>query len=167
MRITDRSPIGRGLQTIFFPAEPKPVMPSDVSDEVVLVHPALPPMVAFKESRFFHSQTLGVVGATEVVGPLVPTDRYWWIQFAHVFHNDGATARVLGLAIRDTVPNEVRILQETTTRVDNQPLSIARPLNLPNDTRLVGVVNAIDGAKRLTLEFFFLEFLHAEINPAL
>jgi len=165
MRITDRSPQGRRLQTIFFPAEPKPVMPSEVSDEIVLIHPAVPPMVGFKESQFFFQEALGVVGAIEVEGPLVPTDRYWWIQFCELQHNDGATQHNLRLAVRDTVPNTVVVFNTEGTR-DVIPVGVDRPIILPNDTRLVAQVPAIAAGSRVRIRFYFYELLHAEVNPS-
>lgn len=164
MRITDRSPTGRRLQTIFFPAEPKPVMPSEVSDEIVLTHPAIPPMVGFKEGQFFFRQVAAAAGATEVLGGLVPTDRYWWVQLAAVFHNDGV-ARFLVLKMRDTVPNEVRIVDPRESVGGGLHLTLDRPFLLPNDTQLVGSVDALGGANILTINFFFYELLHAEVNP--
>lgn len=140
-------------------------MPSEVSDEIVLTHPALPPMVGFKESKFFFSSTAGVAGVAQVLGPLVPTDRYWWIQLADLSHND-PTSRKLSIRMQDTVPNDVAIFNEVGTRSTNELAAFSRPFLLPNDTRLLGVASALAATFVLTLRFFFLEFLHAEVNPS-
>lgn len=164
MRITDRSPGGRRLQTIFIPAEPKPVMPSEVSDEIVLIHPAVPPMVALKEGKFFHAAVTGAAGVATVDGPQVPTDRYWWVQTCDVRHDDG-TARLISLEMVDTVPNIVVIFSEQTTRASNAPAPMARAFLLPNDTFLRGRLNAITAGNFVSIRFFYLEFLHAEMSP--
>lgn len=165
MRVTDRSPTGRRLQTVFIPAEPKPVMPTEVSDEIVLTHPVMPPMVGLKEGRFFFQQVQGAVGAIEVSGALVPTDRYWWIQVIQFFHNDTVTLRSLRLSMQDSIGNRVAI-RDDTPAIDAIVMgAIQRPFLLPNDTRLVLSAPAIGAAFFLQMRFFFLEFLHAEINP--
>lgn len=164
MRITDRSPQGRRLQTIFSPAEPKPVMPSEVSDEIVLVHPAIPPMVGFKEGTFFFEDIVGVLGVNEVLGPLVPTDRYWWIQYLDYRHDD-PTTRILRLLMRDTAGNELSV-QTSNSVIATERQTLTRPLILPNDTRLVAQSSAIAAGQRLQLRFFRYELLHAEVNPS-
>lgn len=138
-------------------------MPTEVSDEIVLIHPAVPPMVGFKENAFFFHRTLAANGAVEVVAPLVPTDRYWWIQFLDIQHND-LTNRVLRILVRDTVPNEV-IIQTSGAAADSETRTFDRPLILSNDTQLVGQVPAIDAGARLRIRFYYLELLHAELNP--
>lgn len=164
MRITDRSPTGRRLQTIFFPAEPKPVMPSEVSDEIILTHPAIPPMVGFKEGMFRFNESIGGLGSSVVLGPLVPTERYWWVQLLDFRHDDPVDRR-LGLAMQDTVPNEVLIHQQPAVSLANIGIVLERPFLLPNDTRFVVRSNNMAAGQVLTLRFFFLEFLHAEVNP--
>ena len=164
MRINDRSPTGRRLQTIFLPAEPRPVMPTEISDEIVLVHPAVPPMVGLKEGKFFFSATQGAVGVTEVVGPLVPTDRYWWVQLCDFFHDDPVDRSIV-LQMRDTVPNTVAIVADPALKSAFQLSTLPRPFLLPNDTQFVASA-AVAAAQRISLRFFFLEFFHAEINPS-
>lgn len=165
MRITDRSPQGRRLQTIFFPAEPRPVMPTEVSDEIVLVHPAAPPMVGFKENQFFFQEVLGTLGVANAQSTLVPTDRYWWVQMLEIFHSDAAS-RTLRIAFRDSLSNEASIVQGSAAVGAGVRLVFERPFLLPNDTRFIGLADGMAAGARLTLRFFFLEFLHAEINPA-
>lgn len=139
-------------------------MPSEVSDEIVLIHPALPPMVGFKESNFFFSNTIGAASASQVFGPLVPTDRYWWVQLADVRHND-ANPLALSIRMQDTLGNQAAIFNESVTRGADDVAALNRPFLLPNDTRLVGVANGIAATFVVTLRFFYLELLHAEINP--
>ena len=165
MRISDRSGSGRRLQTIFIPATPKPVFPSEISDEIVLTHPAVPPMVSFKEGRFFNVDFTGSAGATSVASSLVPTDRYWWIEFADIFHDDTVTDRRLELSIRDTQPKTVGIMNNVAAIGPGIRLALPRAIILPNDTQLVATVDAIGGAFAVHLRFFFYELLHAEVNP--
>jgi len=167
VRVTDRSPTGRRLQTVFIPAEPKPVMPTEISDEIVLTHPVMPPMVGLKEGRFRHFRTTGAAGATEILGAQVPTDFYWWIQAVSLFHTDTVADRILRLQMLDTSANRVTILQDRVAVGADLHLVLERPFLLPNDTRLVASVDGLGAGFALTLEFFRLEFLHAEINPQL
>lgn len=164
MRISDRSPTGRRLQTIFFPAEPRPVMPTEISDEIVLIHPAAPPMVGFKENQFFFQEVLGTLGVANAQSSLVPTERYWWVQMLEIFHSD-ATDRGLRIAMRDSLGNETTIVQSQGALASGVRLVLERPFLLPNDTRFIGLADGMAAGARLTLRFFFLEFLHAEINP--
>lgn len=164
MRINDRSPTGRRLQTIFIPAEPRPVMPTEVSDEIVLIHPAIPPMVGFKEGQIFFETVLGAAGADEVVTSLTPTDRYRWVQFLHVAHTD-TTDRFVRIAIRDTGPNDVIIEQSQVVLSASTPLVLSRPIIVPNDMQLVATVAGILAPFVVRVSFFFYQLLHAEVNP--
>jgi len=140
-------------------------MPTEVSEEIVLTHPAIPPMVGFKESQFFFQTVTGAAGVNEVQSSLVPTDRYWWIQLAHMIHDD-PTARSLRFQLRDTVPNTVAIQTSETNVAATVEWALLRPFILPNDTRLVARSNTIVAGGIITLAFFFYELLHAEINPS-
>lgn len=140
-------------------------MPSEISDEIVLVHPAVPPMSGLLEGRFFYQTVTGVNGVTRVQSALVPSDRYWWVQLAAVTNNDGV-ARTSWFALEDTVPNEAAIHAATGNIGTNVPFTFGRPFILPNDTRLLGRCNAIAAGSRLLLEFFYYELLHAEVNPS-
>lgn len=166
MRVTERSGSGKLLQTLFLPAEPRPVLPSEVSDEIVLTHPAIPPMVGFKESRFFFQEKTGALGVFEIVSDLVPTDRYWWIQYCEIRHNDTGSSRNLLLSIRDTVPNDVSIFSHHLSVPANILIGLERPILLPNDTQLVASVTSLGAAFTVRLRFFFYELLHAEVNPS-
>lgn len=165
MRITERSPTGRRLQTIFIPAEPRPVMPTEVSDEIVLTHPAIPPMVGFKEGQIFFQQVTGGSGAEEVASSLVPTDRYWWVQAIDLSHTDAA-ARVVRLSLRDTVPNTVALKSSgATTLPVLARFTMDRPIIVPNDMQIVATVIGIVAPFVVTLRLFFYQLLHAELNP--
>lgn len=164
MRIWERDPRQRQLTTLYLPQEPRRVMPSELADEIVLVHPAQPFASSFNEIRL--ESTIGATGAVIAVGLLPGTDRYFWVHSFSATHDD-TTAREMQVGIRqDSTGDEAAVVWRNGVGAA-QPLPSPRSLLIPQGYRLYARTNAIGAGSAITLRAIYLDLLEGEIAPQL
>jgi len=165
VRIVERSPDQRQLNTLFLPQEPRRVMPDEVAEEIVLTHPAQPPSASFLE-RIFRSTTSGAVGVTTVDGPSAPSDRYWWVQAATVFNND-SLARVTRLFLGSSTLGFSGLASYNPGIDFTGMLAPTYKFLVPPGLNLRATLNALGAGQVLTLDFIYVELLLAENHPGI
>lgn len=164
MRIVERSPDQRQLQTLFLPQEPRRVMPDEVAEEIVLTHPAQPPTASFLE-RLFRAQIVGAAAQSTVDLPSAPADRYFWVQAMGAFHNEGV-ARLLTILLGSSTLGYTE-LTESFTANTNASKAVTRAFLVPPGLNVRVTVAAIAGAAVVTARFLYVELLLAENHPGL
>lgn len=164
MRIMERDPRQRGLTTIYIPQEPRRVMPDELSEEIVLVHPAQPFGSMLHQVRF--DSVNGAVGVTVVNGTTVPDDHYFWVHGGTASHDD-ATDRRMELRLRDpAVPNNI-IVAQIFLAAAGQAVVLGRSLLVPPGWHIQASVGALGAGNVLSLRLAFLDLLAGELSPPL
>jgi len=74
------------LNKLFPPAQPDPLNPGFISDDIVLVHPVLGGSERFGEIQL--TQNTGAAGVTFLNSADVPEGKWWWVLDCSVHHND-------------------------------------------------------------------------------
>lgn len=164
MRITERDARERGLRTIYLPQTPGRVMPSEISDEIVLVHPAQPWSSKLDEQKTETLQATGVVSTVE--GSIPAEDHYFWVHAAHISHNDPVNRR-LQFLIREPTTSVQVILHSVEDVAANLTTEMLRSFLIPAGWRLIGTAAGLAAGQVLTLRYTILDFLVGEIAPPL
>lgn len=164
MLIYERDPRQRQLQTIYTPQEPRRVMPSDLAEEIVLVHPAQPFASSFNEIR--SDAITGTAGATSVVGTNPGTDRYFWIHAFSGEHDDPVD-RDMTLELEQATPSRNVAIAFFPAVPAGQQRPSPRSFYVPFGWRLRVRVNAIAAGQVVLLRSMFVDFLEGEVAPPL
>lgn len=164
MRIVERSPDQRQLQTLFLPQEPRRVMPDEIAEEIVLTHPAQPPTASFLE-RIFRNTVTGAATVTTVDLPSAPSDRYWWVQACGGFHNDTAERRLTILLGSSTIGYSE--LTQGSRLLQNDSQAVQRAFLVPPLLNIRMTANGLAATFVLTLRSLYVELLLAENHPGL
>jgi len=162
--IYERDPRQRGLGTIYTPQEPRSLMPSSISDEIVLVHPAQPFGSGFHQMRVFFGT--GTAAATSLLGPEPAEDHYFWVHVASVFHDD-PTNRILNLRLEQQSTGDGAELVGRQSMVANDHLPVLRSFLIMPDFRLEVRAAAMAAGQRLFMRIMYLDLLAGEICPQL
>lgn len=164
MRIHERGGRQRGLDQVFIPDEPRRVMPSDISEEIVLTHPALP--VGSLVSRLSTSLTAGAAGNPAVNGPQPGDGQLHWIIAAQLSHDD-PTDREVRFALEEVLSGRLGTLLTQVAVPAGVEVALPRSLVVPSRFRLVGRADALTAGDILTLVIFFATVREAESFPYL
>ena len=142
----------RWLQLLFPPAEAKPINPSFVSDDVVLVHQLLSGTEEVNRLDFQFAN--GAAGVTLVNSPQVPEGKFWYVPYASFSHDD-TTARTGIFSVQSSgiFPG----FAIDSSMAQNIPLVAPRPLLLRSGTSLRAQLITLLGTKRIQLSWAFLE----------
>lgn len=165
MLIFERDPRQRGLGTIYVPQEPRALMPTSISDEIVLVHPAQPFGSGFHQMRV-HFAGAGL-GATSLLGPEPAVDHYFWVQAASFFHND-VTARDLSVRLeQQSTGDGAELVTEHLAVPVLTHVAVERSFLIMPDFRLEVRANAMGAGANMFLRMMYLDLLAGEICPQL
>jgi len=164
VRIVERSPDQRQLQTLFLPQEPRRVMPDEVAEEIVLVHPAQPATASFLE-RMFRQQVVGAATVTTVDLLTAPADRYFWVQATGGFHNDPGPRR-LTILLGSSALGYTE-LASSIAATQNFSEAILRPFLVPPGLNVRYSLDGLAATFVLTARFLYVELLLAESHPGL
>lgn len=164
MRITERDPQQRQLMTLYVPSEPGRVMPSEVSDEIVLTHPAQPFSSQLAATQLI--SIVGVNGVTAVEAPPPAAGAYHYIHAFSADHNDPMAREVRLQLFRSGVLGvelafNVALAQDTF-------LPCPRAFLIPGpDWFLRVVIGSIAAGSRLQFRAIQTPYLFPEICPQL
>lgn len=164
MRIWERDARQRQLTSIYVPQEPRGLMPTEISDEIVLTHPAQP----FTSSldTMTHGGSTSAAGVNFIQSTVVPAGEVHWIHAFDAFHNDAVTRR-LSIAMNQVQGNQLTMVAIDKASAQFQVLMSPRSLLLPAGYRLYAEVDIIGAGNLIFLRFEFVRYVAAEIPPSL
>jgi len=160
--IYERDARQRQLNTIYTPAEPRRLMPSQISEEIVLVHPAQPFPSSLPDIK--ENLVTGAADVTTIFGSTPQADRYFWVHAAAVLHTD-PTNRDMNLALENIISGITFRLVVTFQQPGNRPVLLARSIIVPPGYRIHGFVGALSPGENLDLRVLFLDLGQAELPP--
>lgn len=141
------------LRISFPPAEARGFQPSEVSEDVSLVHQVYQGTHIL--DRALSHNVNGTLGATSVLTPVVPVGKFWYVVACSALHND-AVARQLQISIIGTTA--WGIASEPAVFLTNQALTVPRAFIVPTHQGLrADVFPAITGGTRVTIRALFFE----------
>lgn len=139
-------------------------MPSEVSEEIILTHPAVPATARFDQSQ---TENLAVISPALIIDAPIPAEgHYFWIPIYQVRHDD-PVARNLSLGLIDTISGVLIEVKNQATVLTNIPLFGDRGILVPARWRLRGTINALAATQVMTLSYMFMDLLVAETPPPL
>lgn len=163
MLILERDPQQRGLPAVFIPQEPRRVMPSDIAEEIILVHTVQPPTASFPATN--NANVVGAAAVIQVDSNQPAPSHYFWCHAISGEHND-PVARVIGISLRHVANNSNVSLVEPASRTQGQQLATTRSILVPRGWVIRVNANALAAGQVLTLRMMFVEYLEAENHPA-
>jgi len=152
-----------------FPASDSSVNnPADVSDDVQFVADYLPPNLRL--DRMSHESVLGDPNVLVVDLSVVPAERYWYVETAHVFHN-GTGSQLLSIFIRNDNLGVAGLISSTRFVADGSGVDLNvlfpahRAFLVPSGWRVRGAVSGLAAGARLDVSASFLELPVMEKSP--
>ncbi len=164
MRIHERGGRQRGLDQLFIPEEPRRVMPAEISEEIILIHPAVSSGTIL--NRGATQLVTGPAGVTVVNGFPSNEENNHWIHAAQLTHTD-PIARELSIAIEEILSGRVITVILEQAVPNTRALAIPRSLVLGELFRLQGRADAIAAGETLQLTVYFAAVRLAEEFPRL
>lgn len=161
-RIFERDARQRGLPTIYIPLETGRLMPSDLSDEIVLTHPAQPP--GSELYKAVGIERSGAATVTTVNGDQPGEDFFHWIQALDVSHDDPVD-RDLTLQLEQVVSGNIVRVFRTLGVPAGIPTGLDRVLLVGNGWRPVVVASALAATQVLTLRYMYVAYRIGERYP--
>lgn len=145
------------LRTLFPPAEARGFQPSEVSEDISLVHQVHQGTEILDNALVLNLSS--AAGVTFIDGPTVPDQFYHYVIAAGGFHNDGATARELFLQISRSAPaaNFPIATAREITFPSTQYIASPRSFIVPSDYFLRLSVPAIAVGSLVTLRAIYFE----------
>lgn len=141
------------LRDLYPPAEARGFQPSEVSEDVSLVHEV------YRGTDFVTPpQSIAVsggAGATFIDQPTVDEGFYHYVIACSAFHNDTVTDRDISIQLRTPVPVNIGIASSPRPTPANVFVVVPRSFILPTFQALRASVPAIGGAFTVTLRTFF------------
>lgn len=163
-RIWERDPRQRQLTTIYVPQEARPLMPTELSDEIVLVHPAQPFPASFHQLQ--RMNLISAVGVEEVLGPEPGPDRYFWVHAFDTQHNDTVATHNLELRLRFVDTGEFVRLEQVSDVPTLIPIFGRRSILVPPGMQLTGIsTEVIAAGAQMRLRAYYLDLAQAELPP--
>lgn len=165
MRIWERDPRQRSLTTIYVPQEPRPLMPTELAEEIVLTHPAQPPASSFHQ--VIMADEAGAAGGISLLGREPAEDHYFWIHSISVGHTDAVTSRDLTLGIQNIGAVVSVVVAFQAALVIGRSLFPGRAFLIPRGHRFVLSASGMAAAANLFMRYLYLDLLAAEVSPPL
>lgn len=164
MLIYERDPRQRQLPQLFVPQEPRRVMPAELAEEIILVHPVQPPTASFNEIRQF--TRTGAVGVLEVLGDEPPEDSYLWVHIADCQHTD-VVVQDLHLEVQNVSTGAAISITDRIAALPADRAATPRSLLIARGFRMRGRVDALAVGATMRMSYFFLTLLEGEMHPSL
>lgn len=165
MRIVERSPDQRQLQTLFLPQEPRRVIPDEVAEEIILTHPVQPPTSSFLE-RIFRETFTGTAGVDTLDLPNPPAEGHYFYVFAlGAFHSEAAT-RAVTILIGSAALGFTELLPTTSVGASTS-LAMQRAFLLPPGLNIRMSTPGLLSPGQNTLRITFIDYLLPEVHPAI
>lgn len=141
------------LRTLYPPAEARGFQPSEISEDVSLVH-QVHQGTDFLD-KALNLNAIGTLGAVNADGPDVESGFYWYVIACGAFHDD-TTDRELEVTIRGAaatwpLASGTRIMPADVFVV------VPRAFILPTFQRLRGAVPSITAGKRVVLRALYFK----------
>lgn len=158
----------KGFQDVFPSSRAEFTQPTDVSETVQLTHPFLAAGTRFDEMQT--ERVLGTLGVAFANFPIVPADRYWYVPWWHIRHNDPAAKRLEWFLEEKNFGNLVVIhstIQEGNGAViaANIDVGAPRPVLVPPGWRIVAGAAGIAAGQFITTICGRIEYPLAEQPP--
>jgi len=154
----------RWLELLFPPGQAAPPNPSEVSDDIVLVHQVLTGTERLTQFQEFN--VTGGAGSNTATGPAVPADKWWYVFAAGVFHNDPLPVEMALHMRSDITALEVCVIAAERAVPTFARLGAPRPIILPPRCNLFGRTIGIAGAQQVTVRGIFIEMDLGEPAPS-
>jgi hypothetical protein len=154
------------LTRLFLPLEPRSLSPDELSATLQLTHPFLPG--THKLRNFTFSNTASAINVPNVFGPVVPDDRYWYVNAIDVRTNAELVARRLRCSLRIVLAAgvlDIVIIQRQLTLLVDDGVCINRPLIMPPRSLLFAEVDALTAGAKTVLNFAYIEHQLLEPHP--
>ncbi len=160
----------RQIREVFPASDVSVNNPADVSDDVQFVADYLPGTLRLDRMR--HETAQGAVGVVVVDLPVVPDDRYWYVEAAQAFHDD-ASPRLISIFIRNDNLGVVGLISASNLSADGNdiPTNVFfgshRSFLVPAGWRVRVSTIGLAAGSQITLAATFLELPVMEKCPYL
>jgi len=141
------------------------VHPADVSEDVQLTHPFLAPGARMQEVQ--RERVIGSLGVAQAIFPTVPDNRYWYVPFWDIRHDDPVIRNVQWIleepqAIQQVVIEATFLLSGVTA---NDDVSLSRTILIPPGWRAIAATETIAAGQFVTSNLMRIEYPLSEHPP--